>query len=138
MAGHYSEVFLHFVWTTHGRQPLITPAIERPLFRYMTGICSNLKCQVLALNGMPDHVHLAVTFPSTVAIEVFVQTVKGGSSTFAREKLVPGEFFGWRDGYYVSSFGRGDSGAVTAYIRNQKQHHADGTLRLELERLDPE
>jgi len=138
MAGHHSEVFLHFVWTTHGRHPLITPTIERRLHRYISGICSKLNCQVLAINGMPDHVHLAITFPSTVSIEDAVHAIKGGSSTFARETLVRGEFFGWRDGYGVFSFSRAESVRVVGYIRDQKKHHADGTLWAELEKLDPD
>jgi REP element-mobilizing transposase RayT len=136
MAGNHSEVFLHFVWTTYGRNPIITPAIERRLYRYISGICSNLKCQVLAINGMPDHVHFAITFPTTVSIEDAIRAIKGGSSTFARETLVRGEFFGWRDGYGVFSFGRSDIDAVVGYIRNQKNHHADGTLWPEFEKLD--
>jgi len=138
VAGHHAEVFLHFVWTTHGREPILTSEIERRLFRYITGICTKLNCHVLALNGMPDHVHLAITFPTTVTIEHVIRTIKGSSSTFARETLVPGKFFGWRDGYGVFSFGRQDVDAVIAYIRNQKTHHSEGSLWPELERLDPD
>jgi putative transposase len=138
MAGNWSEVFLHVVWTTHSRHPLITPPIERRLHRYISTICTNNNCIVLAINSMPDHVHLAIALPTDISIGDLVHAVKGSSSTFAREKLTPGEFFGWRDGYSVFSFRRSDAETVVAYIRNQKRHHADGTLWPNAERLDPE
>jgi len=133
MGGHKAEVYLHFVWKTLHRHPIVTPDIERQLYRYITGICGRFNCDVLAIGGMPDHIHLAVTLPTTVAIMDVIEDVKGGSSYFAREKLKPGEFFGWQEGYGVFSFSRSQYKAVTQYIRNQKDHHRTGDLWPEVE-----
>jgi putative transposase len=123
------EILLHFVWTTIERAPLVTDNIERDLYRCIHSVCDKLRCQVIALGGMPDHVHLAIALPTTITASKVMHDVKGISSAFARDHLVePGEVFGWRDGYGVFSFSRSDRAAVIEYIRNQKTRHASGRL----------
>ena len=56
-------LFLHLVWATWDRLPLIDPELERRLYRMLVSQAQDQGCQVLALNGMPDHVHLFVAFP---------------------------------------------------------------------------
>jgi REP element-mobilizing transposase RayT len=133
MSHNKAEIYLHFVWSTLDRHPLVTPKIERRLYRYITGICEKKQCGVLAIGGISNHIHLAVTLSTTVTVADLMQAVKGGSSYFARETLVPGEFFGWRDGYGVFSFSRSQYDQVVAYIRNQKTHHREGSLWHEFE-----
>lgn len=123
------EVLLHFVWTTIERAPLISEEMERSLYRCIHAKCADLKCEVLAVGGMPDHVHLAIALPTTLEIWKVMHGVKGVSSAFVRDQLMkPGEVFGWRDGYGVFSFSRSHKRAVIEYIRNQKTHHASGDL----------
>jgi len=91
------------------------------------------------VGGMPDHVHLAVSVPMTLELWKIMHQVKGVSSQFVRDQLLPpGEVFGWRDNYGVSSISSSHKKAVIEYIRNQKQHHADGTLWPNAEPLDEE
>ena len=49
--------------------------------------------------------------------------------------MKPGEVFGWQDGYGSFSFSGTDKDSVIDYVRNQKQHPADGTLWPEVEKL---
>ena len=90
--------------------------------------CKCLRCEVLAIGGMPNHVHLAVRVPATVATSRLMNQVKGVSSALVRNQLLPGELFGWQDGYAVFSFSRSHHDRVVAYIRNQKEHHATGAV----------
>lgn len=94
----------------------MTPAIERRLYRMMEAKVRELGCRVVAINGMPDHVHL------------LVQKVKGASSGFARNVLRQGEVFSWQHSYGVFSVGQGGVPKVVTYIANQKTHHADSEL----------
>jgi REP element-mobilizing transposase RayT len=57
-------LFLHLVWATWDRLPLIDPALERRLHRMMASLAQDQGCKVLALNGMPDHVHIVVSLNS--------------------------------------------------------------------------
>lgn len=122
------EVALHLVWTTFERRPLVTADIERAVYRCIEHEARKLKCEVLAINGMPDHVHLAVLFPTTTTIAHLVKQAKGVSSAFARDQLGPDTFFRWHEGYGVFAFSRSHRQRVIAYIENQKRHHASDKL----------
>src|SRR4051812_7117209 len=93
------HVYLHFVWETRDRLPLLTEEIERDVYRYIADICRDDRCAVLAVGGMPDHVHLLVAMGSTISPDELMQHVKGGSSRFVSEKLRPGNWFAWQDNY---------------------------------------
>jgi REP element-mobilizing transposase RayT len=128
MGESISEIYLHLVWATWRRQPLVTPAIERAVHRCISDQAQKLRCTVLAVGGMPDHIHLAVIMPTTVTVARIANQIKGVSSTLVRNRLCPEEFFNWQDGYAVFSFGPDHKDRVISYIRNQKKRHAAGKL----------
>ncbi len=121
-------VAVHFVWATWDRQPLITEDIERDLWRYIGAVCWDDKCDLLAVGGMPDHVHLLVLLSNTITLADLMKHVKGGSSAFVSDKLRPGEWFKWQGSYGATAVSRRHIETVVSYIASQKQHHADGTL----------
>ena len=133
-----SIVVYHFVWCTYQRQPLVTAEIERAVYRCIQQQAQKLKCDVLALNGMPDHVHLVLRASTVLSPAQITKQIKGISSTFVRDQLLPGEFFGWRAGYFVHSLCERTQARVIAYVQNQKQHHSEGTVWQSLESSDEE
>jgi REP element-mobilizing transposase RayT len=132
------EMYFHFVWATWQRLPLVTPEIEREVYRCIEQEARRLRCTVLAIGGLPDHVHLAVKVPATTPIPKIMQQAKGVSSTFVRDQLNPGGLFRWQEGYAVFTICPPHVKHIVAYIRNQKQHHADGSLIEEWEETDEE
>lgn len=122
------SVFVHFVWATWDRLPLVTEEIKRDLYRYISTVCQDDKCEALAIGGMPDHVHLFVALSSTITLADLMRHVKGGSSRFVSERLKPGEWFEWQGNYGAFSVSPRDKNRVIRYILYQKQHHADGKL----------
>ena len=60
------RVYVHFVWATKERLPLLSPDIERDVHRYITQICEDDGCQVHAIGGTENHVYLLVTLSGTV------------------------------------------------------------------------
>ncbi len=122
------SVAVHFVWATWDRQPLIAEEIERDLYRYMEAVCNDDHCEVLAVGGMPDHVHLLVLLSNTVTLADLVRHVKGGSSRFVSKRLRPGSWFAWQGSYGAFSVSQGNIPKVIAYIQSQKEHHTLGTL----------
>jgi REP element-mobilizing transposase RayT len=127
------RVYLHLVWTTWDRLPLITEEIERDLYRYIETICHEKGCVTLAIGGLPDHVHLFVVLSNTVSIADLVEAVKGGSSHFVHERLRPGAFFKWQGNYGAFSVSPQDKPKVMAYIESQKERHAANQLWQEAE-----
>ena len=126
-------LYLHLVWATWDRLPLITPDIERRLHRNIESEARGMGCTVLALNGTSDHVHLVVSFPTTVTIANLVKHVKGVSSHFVDETLRPEAQFKWQGGYGAFTVSRWDLPKIIRYVKRQKEHHAADDLWSELE-----
>jgi len=127
------EICLHLVWATWDRLPLVTEDIERDVYRYIETVACDDKCEVLALGGTADHVHLLLLFPNTLTVADLMSHLKGGSSRFITQTLKPGEWFAWQGNYEAFSVSRRDRSRVIRYIQNQKQHHADGDFWPEAE-----
>ena len=133
-----AEIYLHFVWGTLRRLPLVSENIERDIYRCVGDQATKLQCVVLAIGGMPDHVHLLARVPAKISASELAKQVKGVSSAFGRDRLGGESLFGWQDGYGVFSVSRSHVKRIIAYIENQKRHHADGTLWPEWEETDEE
>jgi len=124
---------LHLVWATWDRLPLITAEIERRLHRNIESETQKQGCTVLALNGTEDHIHLLVSFPTTIAIADLVKQVKGVSSHFVNETLQPATQFKWQGSYGAFTVSRWDVDKIIEYIKRQKEHHTTGELVQEFE-----
>ena len=127
-ASNKLAVYIHFVWSTWDRLPLIAEEIERPLHRFIWGVCKDNGCEPIAIGGMADHVHLLVGMASTVTIADLVRRVKSGSSHYFSETLKPGEWFAWQRHYGAFSVRPRDRKTIIEYINKQKEHHAKGTV----------
>ena len=133
-----SEIYLHLVWATRERQPLITPAIRERLYPFLEMQAKHLGCHVLALGGMPDHIHLVVRTPATVCAAQLVKQVKGSSSALVNDLTKRTPYFRWQDGYGVFSLCRPLLSKVVRYAENQERHHSQGPLWGEWEEADEE
>ncbi len=119
------EVPLHFVWGTFERRPIITPEVERLVYRAIDAQVQRLGCTVLAIGGMPDHVHLAVLFTPNISIADFVRQVKGTVSFQIRAHYKEDRFFRWQPNYAVIGFRLSQKERVIEYVLHQKIHHAE-------------
>ena len=139
-----AEIYLHLVWTTRNRQPWLTPELVSPVYACIETVARRLGCTVLALGGMPDHVHLVVMLPPKRAVYLLAQQVKGASSKLAadlkcRQRSREDQpSFCWQEGYGVFSLSRTDLPKVVDYVQNQKRHHCGGRGWATLEESDEE
>jgi REP element-mobilizing transposase RayT len=133
-----TRVYLHLVWATYERLPLLTPDIEREVYRCIESEATRLRCKVLAIGGMSDHVHLAVKLPSTVEYSRLMNQIKGVSSHFVHDQFAGHEGFKWQAGYGAYSIDPDHLDVVISYINNQKVHHTNNTLRSKWEEVDEE
>ena len=81
------EIYIHVVWTTKLRSPLISSVIEKHLYDVIEAESRRLGCTVYAIGGMPDHVHLVVSLPSTISIAQLLKQIKGASSRSIKHKI---------------------------------------------------
>jgi putative transposase len=133
MADNYTELYYHLVWATKGREHYLVGDVERILFGYLSSVCNDLRVRVLALNGMPDHVHLACTIPTSLSIGTLMSSMKGKSSHYINHLPGGGNSIAWQPGYGALTFSKRDLPRVVSYINNQKAHHASGHLLSKLE-----
>ena len=127
---------LHFVFATRARVPRITPAVERDVHRLLSQQARALGCEVLAVGGLPDHVHIAVLFPATITYAAFIKQCKGATSRLLKEICPQQEDFYWQQGYGVFGFARPDIKRVVDYIATQKERHERNDLWNALEETD--
>ncbi len=123
----YTRLYLHIIWSTWDRQPLITEQIEEQLYATIADKCYRLNCEPLAIGGTLDYVHLLVRFPTTLSVAELAKEVKGVSSHLVTHVLRPGEFFKWQGGYGAFTLRKKDVPVVQRYIQRQKEHHQMGT-----------
>lgn len=127
----------HAIWTTYRREPLITAAMEAVIIEAIRRKSRELACPLLAVNGVADHIHVAVSIPPRIAAADWLGQVKGLSAYEINQhfpdRAAP---FGWQTGYGLLTFGARNLTYVVAYIENQKTHHAEHTTQPYLEQAD--
>ncbi|MHC5721915.1 MAG: IS200/IS605 family transposase, partial [Nostoc sp.] len=82
-----------------------------------------LKCTVIAIGGIEDHVHLLTGFPPTISVCELAKQIKGSSSHFITHEIQPGEFFKWQGSYGAFTVSYDAIDNIANYIRNQATHH---------------
>ena len=127
------NALLHFVWATFDRLPLISEDVERELHRYIEQVARDNGCDVLAVGGMPDHIHLFVNLSTTASLAQLMKNAKGGSSRLMSKTLKPDGWVAWQGSYAVFSVAIRDKQKVIRYINAQKRHHAEGSIWPEAE-----
>jgi len=126
----YAEINFHITWHTKNSFPFITEKLEPDLYGFIKDrIIKMPNVHFHAIGGMPDHMHLGVSFQPPFEIDRWVGEMKGASS----HKF--GKHLQWQNGYGIVSFGTKDLEWVCRYIRDQKEHHRRGTIHERLERI---
>jgi putative transposase len=115
--------YIHIVFSTKYRQPLIKEIFEKDLFAYLGGICNKLECTPIIVGGYLDHVHILCLLSKKIALMKLLEEVKSHSSKWMKTKDDSLQNFYWQDGYGAFSVNANDIDKVINYIANQKQHH---------------
>ena len=129
MANTYTQIYIHVVFAVEGSQNLIKPKNNDELQKYITGIVSGQKQKLIAINNMPDHLHLLVGLKPDMALSDLMRDVKAGSSKYINENRWVAGRFSWQEGFGAFSYSRSQLGTVIRYIENQQKHHAKKSFR---------
>ena len=136
MPTSYNQVYVHLIWGTWDRLPLISDRIEPRLYAALAVKCREHKCVPIIIGGVETHVHLLVKLYSTISVADLVKELKGASSHLITHEIEPGEFFKWQGSYGAVSVNPEEIYAVEQYIAHQKQHHAETNLILAWEGVE--
>lgn len=129
MPGTFSQIYIQVVFAVRGRESLIAASWEAELYKYITGVVQNKEQKMLAINGMPDHLHFLIGMRPSCCLADLVREVKKASNAFVNEKRLVPTRFQWQEGYGSFSYSHSALNAVIGYIQRQKEHHRKQTFR---------
>ncbi|HLP56736.1 MAG TPA: IS200/IS605 family transposase [Fluviicola sp.] len=128
MANTYTSIRIHFVFAVKFRRNLIHKSWKDELFKYMTGIIHNHQHQVLAINGVEDHVHILVGLNPNQSISELMKEVKASSSKWINDHRKTTTRFSWQEGFGAFSHSSDKIPGVIRYIQKQEEHHSKRTF----------
>lgn len=113
----------HIVWTPKYRRPVLGAGIDTRLKAIIQEVCQELDCELLAIEVLPDHVHVLAEVDPQFGIHRFVKTIKGKSSHILRNEFpalksrLPTL---WSNSYFVSTVGGAPLAVIKQYVESQK------------------
>ncbi len=123
MSNTYTQIHIQAVFAVKNRISLINHSWEESLYMYITGIIQNHGHKLIAINGMPDHIHIFFGLRPLQSLSDLIRNVKGDSSYWInQQKFVSGKF-SWQEGFGAFSYSKSHISNVANYIKNQKIHH---------------
>lgn len=116
----------HIIWCPKFRFSVLKKGVDDTLKEILQRICDRYHYQIKALEVMPDHVHIFIDCPYTVAPVDIVRTLKS-ISAIELFKAYPDlkRFYArcgalWSPGSFISTIGHISEKTVRKYIEEQK------------------
>jgi putative transposase len=118
----YSSKY-HVVFCPKYRRKVLVDKIAMRLKRLLESLCKELRVDVIALEIMPDNVHLLVEVDPQFGIHRLVKRLKGATSHTLRlefpslKSRLPTL---WTHSYFVSTVGGAPLSVIKQYVEQQK------------------
>ena len=140
--GTFTQMYVQLVFAVKNRKALLTPEIRPQVFKYISGIVSEMKHKSIIVNGVSDHVHVFIGLHPSVSVSDTVHDIKRGSSLYINKERLSRFHFSWQEGFGSFTYSKSHIDRVYNYILNQEMHHKKENFRKEyikfLERFDIE
>jgi len=98
MPHSFNKIWIHAIWSTKERLPLIHSSVAPKLYQYISEQLGELDCQPHLINGMPDHVHCLFLLSPQKSIAEVIKQIKGSSSHFINQNNLIADKFAWQTG----------------------------------------
>jgi len=131
MSHSYNKIWIHAIWSTKDRFPLIETKSENIIHESLRNQFLETGCPVKIINGMPDHVHSLFLLNPQKSVAEVIKQVKGSTSHYINQQDMISKKFSWQTGYAAYSVSESILENVYLYIKNQKEHHAKTTFMQE-------
>lgn len=129
--GTYTQIYLQFVFAVKFREALIQSNHQKEVYSFIAGLINSMGHKSYAVNGMPEHVHVFMSFNPKHSPAETIKEIKRASSNFINEKKWFSRKFQWQSGYGCFSYSKSQIDNVVKYVMNQKEHHRKVTFREE-------
>ncbi len=104
MPGTFYQIYIQIVFAVKGRNSLIQSEWEEELYKYISGIVRNKDQKLLAINGMPDHIHFLIGMKPSCCLSDLIREIKKSSNEFIKQKKFTKYQFEWQEGYGAFSY----------------------------------
>jgi REP element-mobilizing transposase RayT len=131
MANIYTQIYIQIVFAVKRRQNLVSISWKDELYKYITGIVTNEGQKLIAINGMPDHIHILIGIKPDKSLSDMVRAIKANSSRFINEKRWINGKFEWQTGFGAFSYSHSQLTNVINYIQKQEEYHKKKTFKEE-------
>ena len=123
--GYVYSIQYHLVWCTKYRRDVLVGDVEEDVKTYLTEICEQYSVNILAMETMPDHVHMLIDCSPQVFVPDLVKVLKGTSARklYLAHPIIKNKLWGghiWNPSYFVCTVSDRTRELVTNYIKSQK------------------
>lgn len=124
--GYVYSLQYHIVWVTKYRKPIFVEGIKEDVTNYLLEILESLDMKVIAMEVMPDHIHLLVDCKPQLRLSDAIKILKGNTARwlFMAHPEIKKQLWGghlWNPSYFVSTVSDKTIKQVEQYINNQKK-----------------
>jgi REP element-mobilizing transposase RayT len=127
----FIKIWVHAVWSTKRREPLLTKKLKYQLFVHIREYASSQNIHIDFMNGYTDHIHCLISLNCEQSIAKVINLIKGESSFWINKNKLTDEKFEWQKEYFAVSVSESKLNAVREYIKNQEEHHKTKTFQEE-------
>jgi len=132
----YVKVKIHFVWSTKNRVPFLTSSdLRMRVWRHIKDNAVGKGIFIDVINGYQEHCHCLISLGIEQSISKIIQLLKGESSYWINKNKLCRDKFEWQDEYFAAAVSESMVPRVSAYIRNQEDHHRTKTYADEYDLL---
>ena len=124
------KVYLHFVWSTKKRLPLLaTRELREKVWKHIIENAKGKNIFIDFIGGYTDHCHCLLSMGVDQTIKDLAQLIKGESSFWINKQRLCKSQFNWQNDYFVASVSESMINNTRDYIKNQEEHHKHKTFR---------
>jgi putative transposase len=131
MAGSFTCLRYHLIFSTKGREPRLEGAMRPRMFEYIGGIVRQRRGQLIGAGGTDDHVHLLAILPKDRSVSEMLRDIKSHSSGWLNDLGLCGADFHWQNGYGALTVGRREVDGLMRYLAGQEEHHRERSFQEE-------
>ena len=119
----YNKIWVHFIWETLNKQKVLPKPARLKLSDFLFRYCKEKEIFISTNFVNADHVHALIDLPTNLSVEECIKLLKGSSSHYINKNRLTNTRFSWGRGYGAFSVSASQVESVTAYIKNQEEHH---------------
>ena len=127
----FTNLLVHFIFSTKDRRPHLDAQIRPRVLAYMGGVFRETGATPILINGPDDHVHALASIPATASVADVMRVVKTNTSRWVHETWPDRRAFAWQSGYGAFSVSQSNRVEAEKYIATQEEHHRHVSFREE-------